>query len=169
MYWVKLIIIIVALILIAVILNIAYIRTDKALDRKNTLRIPLFYRAVPIAVCCEMITMGVYFLIFQFEDFLPYIIIAGIICLPFLIMFITWSLWKVEIQDDGFVYRNFFGREAEYKYTDLEYEDHPKGLKWFFLKNGKKVLCIAFYVANGHVLYKRYRKAIKNASKNFPK
>ena len=76
-----------------------------------------------------------------------------------------WSLWRVDIQDEGFIYRNFWGRKKAYKYEDLEYEMHPRGLKWFFYKDGKKVFCMAYYIEGGDFLEKKYRKYMQKKRK----
>lgn len=164
-FYIRLIIIMIPLILVLVFLRLGYMRTSrKEATVTNILRIPLFYRIIPIAVFVFCFLISMYILIFQFEDW-PYILLIMIAFgLPFIIMFLTWSLWKVEMQDDGFVYRNYFGKKAAYKYSELKFEQHPKGLKWFFYKDDKKVLCIAYFIKNGDVLYKRYKRAIKKSA-----
>lgn len=157
-FYVKLIILIVPLILVLAFSRLAYLKNSNGLNEKGVLRVPLLYRIVPIAVFMFCVFISLYILLFQFEDW-PYILLMmGAIGLPFLVMFIMCSLWKVEIKDDSFLYRNFFGKKTEYEYNALEYKQHPKGLKWFFYKDGKKVFCMAYYIKNGDALYKRWKK-----------
>ena len=78
---------------------------------KTTLRIPLFYRIVMLMLFCFISIISLYILIFQLEDW-PYILIGmGFFGMPGLIAFILLSLWKIEIKDDGFIYRNYFGKK----------------------------------------------------------
>lgn len=81
-------------------------------------------------------------------------------------MFILWLIWRVDIKEDGFKYRNYFGKKNEYKYAELEYQLHTKGLKWFFYKNNKKVLYVAYYVNGGDALVRLYHKYISKHRKD---
>ena len=125
---------------------------------KQILKIPSFLRNTML-VCflgfsvCEGIA-----LIFDPEEWPALIIGLCFFQVPFISFFICWSLWKVEIYKDRFVYRNYFGIKREYKFCDLEYVMHPKGLKWYFYKDGKKVFCMAYFIENGDKLYRVYRK-----------
>lgn len=135
-------------------------------EENNILRMPMLYRIVFISVTCFTVICSVCILLFQFEEWPLTLLFLGFVGLPYLIMFITYSLWRVDVKDDGFIYRNFFGRKTEYKYEDLKYEMHPKGLKWYFYKGDKKVFCMAYYVENGDRLEKMYRKHIEKLNKN---
>ena len=122
------------------------------------LRLPLFYRLVVLSLSIFCVIISIYLLIFQKEEW-PYLIILDVFfALPSMIMFISWSLWKVEIIQDGFIYRNYFGVKHKYNFADLEYIIHPKGAKWYFYKNGKKIICIAYYIENGNMLERAYKK-----------
>ncbi len=156
-FYLKLLITLIPLTLTLVFSRLVY-KQDKDTEKKSVLKFPLLYRIVPLLVFCVTIILSVYILLFQFEDW-PYIIVLiGVVGLPFMITFIMWSLWRIDIKDDGFMYRNFFGRKIEYQYEDLEYQMHPKGLKWYFYKGDKKVLCMAYYIEGGDILEKQYRK-----------
>lgn len=158
----KLITILAPLMLVLVFSMLAYKKNNNKFSLNKTLRIPYLYRILSIAVFVFCFSISLYILIFQFEDW-PYIIILGFVGVSFLAMYVMCSLWKVKIKDDGFIYINYFGKKVEYKYNELRYEQHPKGLKWFFYKDDKKVLCIAYYIENGDVLYKRYKKVIRKS------
>ena len=132
---------------------------------KNILEFPLFYRIVPLVLFGFSAVGSICILLFRFEEWSFIIIIMGFFGLPSLIMFILWSLWRVDIKDNGFIYRNYFGRKKEYKYEDLEYKMHPKGLIRNFRKDGKKVLRMAYYIENGDRLDTLYHQYIKKHKK----
>lgn len=88
------------------------------------------------------------------------------ITIPFLLMSILWSLWKVEIRDEDFVFRNWFGKKRTYRYEDLELRYHPKGLKWYFYKGDKKVFIMAYYIDGRSLLERRYKKMHKKSKNN---
>ena len=133
----------------------------KATGKERILRLPRFYRIASLVIILfPLPLLAVYLLIFQFEDW-PYLFIMGFLELLFIIMFASFSLWQVEVSADGFQYRNWIGKRVEYKYIELEYKAHPRGLKWFFYKDGKKVFCMPYYIENGDILWKLHDKAIK--------
>lgn len=124
----------------------------------SILKIPLGYRMTGLVCFIFFTLVSVALLIFQFEDW-PYVILFLVaFALPTFLMFLLWSLWKVEILKDGFRYRNFIGIKREYKFKDLELIQHPKGLKWYFYKDGKKVFCMAYYIENENKLARAYNK-----------
>ena len=133
-------------------------QSNQEKKHNKTLRIPLLYRIVMIMLFCCMSLISLYILVFQLENW-PYILLGmGGFGIPSLIAFILWSLWKIDYTDDGFIYRNYCGRKKEYKYRDLKLETHPKGLKWYFYKDGKKILCLAYYIDGEEILRKLYKK-----------
>ena len=97
-------------------------------------------------------------LITSFEDWPVAVLMSCAFQLPSLLAFYLWTMWKVEILKDGFIYRNYFGKKRRYYFSELELCEHPKGLKWFFKKNGKKIICLAYYVEGENILKKNYRK-----------
>lgn len=137
------------------------IENDKA---RYVLRIPIFYRTVPIFVILLYCFIVIITLV-QRES-IKYIIGGGLLIgLPGMIMFTCWSLWKVEIRRDEFVYRNYIGVRKIYRYADLEYNIVKTGLKWYFYKNGKKVFCMPYYIEGGNKLehiYKKYKSKHRN-------
>lgn len=158
-FYIKLLILFGALTLILAVLYLVYKKCNEPIE-KYVLRFPRVYRIVPFSLFCFTVICSVCILLFQFEEW-PYILILiGFFGMPGLIMFIMWSLWKVDIKEESFVYRNFFGKKYEYCYGDLKYQMHPKGLKWYFYKNNKKVFCMAYYIKNEDLLEKTYRKHI---------
>lgn len=134
----------------------------------RVLRFPRFFLVIPIFGFCFCLLYSIYILLFQFEDWPFIILFFGIFGFPGLFAFIAWSVWKVDIKDDGFVYRNFIGRKVEYKYKDLEYKQSKRyrSLKWYFYKGDKKVFCMPPYIDGDNLLYKKYRKYIKEEASN---
>lgn len=125
---------------------------------KQVLRFPKIYRLVFLFLQIFCMIISIYGLIFQIDEWPYLIILDGGFGLPSLIIFTCCTLWKVEILQDGFIYRNFFGIRRKYNFADLEYKVHSKGLKWYFYKNGKKIICISYYIENGNKLEKAYKK-----------
>ncbi len=138
------------------------IENDKA---RYVLRIPIFYRVVPIILVGFICIMTIVFIKQKEEDNGPLIGLWLAFGLPGMIMFTCWSLWKVEIRRDEFVYRNYIGVRKIYRYADLEYNIAKTGLKWYFYKNGKKVFCMPYYIEGGNKLehiYKKYKSKHRN-------
>lgn len=119
------------------------------------------YRMVLLADALFFSTLSIIFLIFQFEDWPYSVLFIVVLGIPPLIGFVCWSLWKVEILPEGFIYRNYFGVKHEYKFSDLEFKMHSKGLKWYFYKNGRKILCMPYYVKDENKLERAYKKFIQ--------
>ena len=128
------------------------------IKNKRILQFPFYYRLVMFLVFLFCVFISIFLLIFQFEGWPCLIILYVFFGFPALIIFTCWSLWRVEILPDGFIYRNYFGKKREYKFIDLEYRMHPKGLKWYFYKNGKKIFCMPFYIENEIKLKRAYNK-----------
>ena len=145
--------------------NVSDIGEEENKTVKTVLRFPLFYRMVAaiVSVCFSLFSIAI--LIFQFEEWPYAILLLCVLGLPYLIMFICWSLWKVEVVKGGFIFRNYFGKRKEYRYEDLEFRQHPKGLKWYFYKNGKKVICLAYYIEDENKLLRAYNKFMQKQRK----
>ena len=135
-----------------------------AQKNKRILKYPRLYSVMPLCLLAFSVSISAWIFLFQFEYWQCTLILLGVLGLPSLIVSIAWGLWKVEIKDEGFVYRNFFGRKVEYNYIDLEYRVSSNGLKWYFYKGDKKVVSIAHYIGGGDLLYKTYKKAIKKVA-----
>lgn len=74
----------------------------------------------------------------------------------------VWTLWKATFDENGFTYRNYVGRKRTYSFAEVKIWEHPRGAKWFFLKDGKKILCISYFVTNGDALEEAYYKSQKS-------
>ncbi|WP_438847644.1 hypothetical protein [Anaerocaecibacter muris] len=162
-YYQILIVTLIPLTIILVLSRLGFKRTSHETCTKRILRILKFYRIIPLLVFSFSLIASICIFVFHFDDW-PYVFLwLGFLGIPSLILFITWSLWKVEMKSEGFVFRDFSGRKNEYNYRELEYREHPKGLKWYFYKNDRKVICIPYYIEGGDALKKVYQKTeIKN-------
>ncbi|MCH5164447.1 MAG: hypothetical protein J1F36_05465 [Clostridiales bacterium] len=147
--------VIVVAIVLRLVLNKAARKSAEAQAESNILRLPLLFRIIPFIVAAFLISVYIIIIIQNIEDW-PFIIIFAIFFIPALIAAIMWSLWKVEIRDEDFVYRNWFGKIKVYRYEDLELRCHPKGLKWFFYQGDKKVFTMAYFIENGDKLAAAY-------------
>lgn len=91
------------------------------------LKMPELYRIVPCIGLIFLIIMSIYTLLAQFEDW-PYLIIVWFFFgIPCIIMLICFSVWKVEVRKEEFVYRNFLGKIKIYEYKDLEHRYDGRG------------------------------------------
>lgn len=143
--------------------NIEEDEVDTTSDKTLVLRFPEFYRNVALVVLLlfTAISMLIVMPVVQgkaevFE--LMWLVPLLMFILPTAGAFICWSLWKVEAGKDRFTYRNFFGKTRSYKFEELEHDYSDSGLKWWFFKDGKKVLCVAYFIENRNKLLRRYRK-----------
>ena len=130
------------------------------------LKMPNMYRVVSFLLIVFWLLVTIIILLTQLEDW-PYIIAFGIFSgLPGIIMLICSSLWKVEVQKEKFIYRNFIGKTKVYQYMELKFQDDDKGIKWYFYKDGKKVFSMPYYIENGNKLERVYKKyQTKNRNK----
>lgn len=138
---------------------------DTTSDKTLVLRIPEFYRGVALVVLLLFIAISILIImpvaLGKAEVLeLMWLVPLWMMGLPTAGLFICWSLWKVEAGKDGFTYRNFFGKTKSYKFADLEYKMADSCLKWWFLKDGKKVICLAYFIEGENRLSRRYNKYI---------
>ena len=140
--------------------------TDDFSQEGYILKMPNMYRVVSSLLIVVWLFVTIIILLTQLEDW-PYIIAFGVFSgLPGIIMLICFSLWKVEVQKEKFIYRNFIGKIKVYQYTELEVKYDDKGIKWYFYKDGKKVFSMPYYVENGNKLERVYKKyQTKNRNK----
>lgn len=140
--------------------------TDDFSQEGYILKMPNMYRVVSSLLIVFWLFVTIIILLTQLEDW-PYIIAFGVFSgLPGIIMLICFSLWKVEVQKEKFIYRNFIGKIKVYQYTELEVKYDDKGIKGYFYKDGKKVFSMPYYVENGNKLERVYKKyQTKNRNK----
>lgn len=133
------------------------------------LKMPELYKIVPCIGIIFLVLLSLYILLAQFEDW-PLLIVGWFFFgLPSITMLICFSVWKVEVRKEEFVYRNFLGKIKIYEYKDLEHRYDERGLKWYFYKDGKKVFCMPYYIENGNKLervYKKYQTKNRNKLKD---
>lgn len=127
-------------------------------EKELVLKIPAPYRFVFCLAVVVCFLSSALILAVARDDWPCILIIWFFGGIPFLVLLICYSLWKVEAGKDGFRYRNFWGKKREYKFADLEYKMANSCLKWWFLKDGKKVICLAYYIEGENRLLRRYNK-----------
>lgn len=133
---------------------------------QKILKIPMSYR-IPLLVCSiTCISVGLFIaFITKGNGWVIGLILFLAVALLTLILFSCFTLWKVEIKEDGLIYRNYFGRKKLYNFADLELREYSGRLKWFFIKDGKKVICIESIIKNNEALKDAYYKFLKKSKK----
>lgn len=76
-----------------------------------------------------------------------------------------WSRWRVEMYQDYFIYRNYWGIKKKYRYEDLTIDTTKAWSKTIYYLNGKKILAIAYWVEDGYALEKRVKKERRQKEK----
>ena len=124
--------------------------------KKNIIRIPFAFRLTMLVCSLGFVTFSILALTVKGEEWQMGVVGFFLIALIWFFIFLTWTLWKIEFTDEGFTYRNFIGIKKSYKFKDLELREHPKGMKWYFYKGGKKVVCVDCYKENENELMQAY-------------
>lgn len=136
--------------------------------RENIIRQPKIYFFISLAgiLFC---TVGIGFAIFSppdstffeqsYEERIAYSILISIaFLLPCVLMMIYSLVWKVEIYEDSFMYRNMFGKERTYKFKGIEIKEMSASVRFYL--NGKRILLISLLQPNCdalHLAIKDYR------------
>lgn len=126
----------------------------------NILRMPSIVRNVGIACLAFLCWVILYILFFQFENCPLIIIYGGLIFFPLSLLMLGIN-WRIEIQQDGFVYRNFWRKKKYYKYSEIEIRLCSQA-KTFLYKDNKKVLTIPYYIEDGDKFIKLISKKRKH-------
>ena len=108
----------------------------------------------------------------------PYAILLFVaLVLPFLIFSTCWTVWKIEVHKEYLVYRNYFGKKRKYYYKDLTEDINRQGTRWYLVKDGKRVVCLAssviedtYYLGRAYYKFKekerRRERIIQKQEKN---
>ena len=136
--------------------------SKQTINGKTTLRYPDFYRDFPKVFIILFLLILIGILIFAEEKWGLSLLILGVL-IPIITVYIIFTLWQVEIQEAGFVYRNYFGITKEYQFCDLEFKDIDSKFSWgigkeTFFKDGKKVFSMPNSINGGYILKKIYKK-----------
>lgn len=141
---------------------------------QKILKFPLKYRTLMLVSSITFIVIGVLliliakwqvvlaFLVAESDNYWQVGLVFLVVALLVLILFIIFSLWKVEIKEDGFVYRNCFGRKRSYNFVDLEIREQPRRFEWSFYKEGKKIISLESIIKDNEALKEAYYKFLKN-------
>lgn len=130
----------------------------------NLVRIPFAFRItiLVVAICC--VVFALIALIIKGESWLTGLIVFLVAAFIWFLIFLSWQLWKIEITEDGIIYRNYIGKKKIYKFSELEYKPHVRGAKWYFYKDGKRILTVAYFIENAEALEDAYFKNEKTES-----
>lgn len=129
----------------------------------HILKMPNIVKNVGIFGTAFLCVLTVYVLLFQFEDLLYVIVFGGMFELLYISLLMLGINWRIEIQQDGFVYRNFWRKKKYYKYSEIEIRLCSQA-KTFLYKDNKKVLTIPYYIEDGD----RFIKLISKKRKHKP-
>lgn len=113
---------------------------------------PALYRWLPILGVILASGLSIYIVLFQKDDMIWLIFFLMIIFICILIS-IAFSLWKVEIKKESFIYRNCIGIQKEYFYKDIECKD-----AYTYYLGEKVVFRMPSYIKDGRLLYRIYKK-----------
>ena len=120
----------------------------------NILRFPMLYRGLPALGVAVFVLMYLITLIIQPEKWQEGLIVILIISVPCSIVFTVFSLWRVEVGKEEFLYRNFIGIKKQYRYEDI----YLDGLVFRLRANGKKVFKMPDIIPNRGQLTRCYTK-----------
>ncbi|MBE5730924.1 MAG: hypothetical protein E7350_03140 [Clostridiales bacterium] len=121
----------------------------------NILKYPLGYRLAPLVTVGFFAVVAALVGLFAEEDVL-YVIASGIVAFGGLLVSLSWSLWRVEISEDGFTYTNCFGKKRRYVYANLEHKQAYSDPKWHFYQGEIKVLTMPLFIQNRDKLLSAY-------------
>ena len=156
----------VALILLIVVLESSFFilhHANKLPKGRGKLKYPISCRYAPIIIIVSFGCGSVISMITKNEEWRSTLIVSLVIEVPSLLLFICFSLWEVQVQEDRFVYRNFIGQKKSYLFQEIE-ERHVG--KWYSKVTQKKICSIPYFVPNNGLLRRRYKKyCLKNKGK----
>ena len=132
-----------------------------AIPRKaNVLRYPLAYRLAPLVTVGYFAVVTALVYIFGAKDWI-YSIASGVVAVGGVVLSICWSLWRVVIRYDNFVFTNCFGNRITLMYVELELRETVQGAKWHFYRGSEQVFCMPFFVQCRDKLSNAYYDYIK--------
>lgn len=125
-------------------------------ERGTILLQPRLYRLLPLIVMTIPVFLSIWISLFQWEDWPYFTFLFLPICLICAGISISFSMWKIEIQKDKFIYRNYFGITKSFSYEDLEYKFNGK--KYAYMINNKTVFIMPDWIEDGNILKRVYTK-----------
>ena len=117
---------------------------------------PKLYRWLPLLFMTIPLFLSIWIVLFQWQDWRYLVFLFLPICLICASVSICFSLWKIEIQKNRFLYRNYFGITKSYFYEDLEYRFNGK--KYAYMLNNKTVFVMPDWIENRNMLKRSYTK-----------
>lgn len=76
----------------------------------------------------------------------PYAILLFVFCLPYVIFLLFRLIWRIEVKEDSFIFRNVFGKKKEYGYDHISIKQTRQGAK-IYLKD-KRIVSISYFNEN---------------------
>ena len=145
----------------------------------NIIRQPKVYLYIGIGGIVIFLGIALFFLfapermIANYEDGirLPIFFVFLIICMPYIFFIIIRIIWKIEIGESEFTYRNIFGRKRTFKYDEIKMEP-LKSCTRFYCKD-KYIMRIFYHHENWNGLEKaiqvyKKQKRIKQQQNDWP-
>lgn len=138
--------------IVRLIRNKAKFRSDRY---DGVLRYPLNYTLSPLLFVLFFAVTTVTVALTDLSEWY-YIFLSGAVALGWTPFMIMWSIWKVEVGEEGFVYRNFVGKKTAYRYANLSVRVNERRTKWGFYVGEQCVFTMPFFVTDGERLKKAY-------------
>ena len=91
------------------------------------------------------------------------IFVYVIYVVPFLLLAILLSLWKVEVHKEYFSYWNYFGKKQDFFYKDLS-DGVKNGNRWILTKNSKQIIDLQFTTTDYKALICSYYNSFADDS-----
>lgn len=126
----------------------------KIIGELNVIRQPKAFLFVGVAGLIVFLALA-FFVLFapasMLADFdedmrVPYAVLLFVFCLPYVIFLLFRLVWRIEVKEDIFIFRNVFGKKKEYGYEDINIKQTRQGSK-IYLKD-KRIVYISFYCEN---------------------
>ena len=76
----------------------------------------------------------------------PYAVLLFVFCLPYVIFLLFRLIWRIEVKEDSFMFRNVFGKKKEYGYDDIVVKQTRQGAKIYL--NDKRIVNISYFFEN---------------------
>ena len=157
---------IIAVILIASKWVFKYFQSKKAAkineddSVSNIIKQPKLYLGVGIVGVVVFTAGGILAFLTDPEPY--YISVFPMVLLSIAIIFVA-ALWKIEIKDDEFTFRNMWGIKRTYKYNEVTVRQLERSTR--FYRRGKHIVGISYLQDNWDGLQKAIKKYQKNREK----
>lgn len=134
-------------------------KLDEDKIRENIIRQPKTY-FIAMLICslggiimiCLMIFLPPEYSVNSFEERIATSLLVSVVfLLPCVLMMVYSLVWKVEIYEDSFMYRNMFGKKRIYNFKGIEIKEMSASVRFYL--NGKRILLISPFQPNWDALH----------------